>query len=175
MSSRNDANKPVHQSALPLLRSADFRELRDRQVIPLLTKSYHGQLSALHMPCSKVTRQREALSPHHRAEGSPQWLEEGTGMSVTRQERWLCRVVFCRCEYPFLSARWRVCPEDLHFTLSQGCWPLESNFPMEKINEQILYLKDCLLSFFVFLIFTYMCNVNGVGCIDERIINQTLQ
>lgn len=46
---------------------------------------------------------------------------------------------------------------------------------MEKINEQILYLKDCLLSFFVFLIFTYMCNVNGVGCIDERIINQTLQ
>lgn len=41
-----------------------------------------------------------------------------------------------------VSPHWWGCPEGLHFKCSQGCWHLESNFPMEKIKE--LYLKTSL-------------------------------
>ncbi len=101
----------------------------------ILTKYYHGQLSALHMPCSKFARQREALSPHCNV-----WLTSVTGgecRPVCDQtgERWLCRVVFCRCDYllaGLVSAHWGAVQKICIFTLSQGCWHLESNFPMKK-------------------------------------------
>lgn len=58
-----------------------------------------------------------------------------------------------------VSPHWWGCPEGLHFKCSQGCWHLESNFPMEKIKE--LYLKTSLTgpTFFslLLLFFFFRC------------------
>lgn len=135
-----------------------FKRVKGLTIISRLIKYYHGQLSALHMPCSKFARQTEALSPHQEANGSP--LEDHTGQAVIKKQRAVA-VQGCVLQMwiSFVAAHWWGCPRDFHFTLSQGCWHLESNFPKRKKKKgnKIFYLKE----FICFFVWKCVCAVWG--------------